>query len=70
MNVKSTTGRRLVIASVYLILLVLAIPWYWPANDNRVVSGVPLWALTSLAVLTVTAAVTAGLCLRDAGRDD
>jgi hypothetical protein len=49
---------------VYLVMLFLLIPWYWPAGDMRQLFGFPLWALTSLAVLLATAVFTAWLCLR------
>ncbi|MEM8983330.1 MAG: hypothetical protein AAGC71_09900 [Pseudomonadota bacterium] len=64
------TLRHIAIAAVYGALLVLAIPWYWPADDTRLVFGLPLWALASLAVLAIIAILTAGLCLRDARSDE
>ncbi len=47
------------IAVVYLMLLTLAVPWYWPPGDLRHRYGFPLWVLTVLGVLAVTACFTA-----------
>ena len=55
---------RLWVVIVYLIFLLLLIPWYWPADDLRQVFGFPLWALTSLGVLLTISIFTAWLCLR------
>ena len=49
---------------VYLVLLALLIPWYWPENDASQLFGFPLWALVSLGVLFATSLFTAWLCLR------
>lgn len=35
---------------VYLFLLLLAVPWYWPASDHRQVAGFPLWVLMTLFI--------------------
>jgi hypothetical protein len=55
------------IVVVYLVLLALLIPWYWPQNDASLLFGFPLWALVSLGVLFVTSLFTAWLCLRGEG---
>jgi len=47
------------IALVYVGLLVLIIPWYWPAADTRQVWGFPLWSLASLCAAFATALFTA-----------
>ena len=57
------------ITAIYLLLLLLIIPWYWPEHDARQLYGIPLWALLSLAVLLLTSLFTAWLCLRDDGQD-
>ncbi len=44
---------------MYLMLLTLAVPWYWPPGDLRHRYGFPLWVLTVLGVLAVTACFTA-----------
>jgi len=48
---------------VYLGLLALVIPWYWPAGDTRHWYGLPLWVIATLAALLVTAAFTAWVFL-------
>ena len=47
------------IAVVYALLLLLTLPWYWPANDVRHLFGFPLWVLAVMAALWVTACFTA-----------
>jgi hypothetical protein len=54
--------RRWVIV-VYLALLALVIPWYWPAGDMRHALGLPLWVIATLAALLVTSAFTAWVFL-------
>lgn len=44
---------------MYALLTVLAIPWYWPADDVRHLLGFPLWGLVVLCMLWVTACFTA-----------
>lgn len=46
--------------SVYFILLVLSVPWYWPAASAEWrVFGVPSWAAVSLACYLAAAILTA-----------
>ncbi len=47
------------IGVVYLGLLALVIPWYWPAGDVRHLFGFPLWSLASLGGLFATSLFTA-----------
>jgi polyferredoxin len=49
---------------VYLILLALTIPWYWPAGDARHLAGLPLWVLATLAAVLATSIFTAWVFLR------
>lgn len=45
---------------IYLVLLVLSVPWYWPAASGSVlVFGIPIWALVSLLCFLIGAIVTA-----------
>ena len=61
MTVQAKSRRWIVI--VYLGLLVLVIPWYWPAGDTRHLYGLPLWVIATLAALLVTSAFTAWVYL-------
>ena len=36
-------------AAVYLVLLAIGIPWYWPADDRSVVLGAPGWVVAAVA---------------------
>jgi hypothetical protein len=56
------TGARRNLA-VYLVLLALVVPWYWPAGDVRHLWGIPLWALATLLALLLTAIFTAWIYL-------
>lgn len=45
---------------IIVVLLVLSVPWYFPAGDGRpFVFGVPLWCLVSFACCTAIAAIVA-----------
>ena len=61
MTVQAKPRRWIVI--VYLGLLVLVLPWYWPAGDTRHLYGLPLWVIATLAALLVTSAFTAWVYL-------
>jgi hypothetical protein len=52
-------GARWWIGAVYLVLLALVVPWYWPAGDTRHFFGVPLWAIVTLLAVLVTSIFTA-----------
>ncbi|MYH69300.1 MAG: hypothetical protein F4147_04080 [Gammaproteobacteria bacterium] len=56
------TGRYLVPA-VYILLVVLGIPWYLPANCMIMVLGFPLWVFISLLVAFIGTLFTAWLYL-------
>ena len=59
MNDRTNKTARPWIAFVYVGLLVLVIPWYWPAADTRQVGGFPFWALASLGAGFATSLFTA-----------
>jgi hypothetical protein len=61
-------SRRWVVI-VYLVLLALAIPWYWPSGDTRQAFGFPLWALASLAAVFATSLLTAYIYLSGVDED-
>ena len=48
----------------YAALFAIAIPWYWPAEDARLLLGIPLWAAVSIGASAVISIFTAGLLLR------
>ena len=58
------------IVAVYLLLLALIIPWYWPADEARILFGFPIWILDSLGALFLTSCFTAWLCFRNKGSAD
>lgn len=44
----------------YVVLLVVSVPWYWPADSGTaLVLGVPLWAAVSLGCYLAAAVLTA-----------
>ena len=47
------------VAAVYLVLLALGIPWYWPALDRSMLFGVPAWVVVAVAVSVVASIFTA-----------
>lgn len=66
--------RRL-LPLLYAPLLVLGIPWYWPADDRTLVLGVPGWVAVAVVVSFAASCLTAGLLAkpwpgeRDSGAD-
>ncbi len=58
------TPRPRAIVLIYLLLLAMAIPWYWPASDTRHLFGLPLWAWVSLSAVMATSAFTAWIFSR------
>ncbi len=55
--------RPVTICLVYLILIALAIPWYWPADSSLVILGLPAWVLIAIAVSFVASVFTAVILL-------
>ena len=49
---------------VYAVLLLGAVPWYWPADDKTRWAGVPAWVVVSLAGSVVVSLYTAWLLRR------
>jgi len=48
---------------VYSILIVVGIPWYWPAQYEGTLFGLPTWTLCSLAASFVASCFTAWLLM-------
>ena len=48
----------------YVLLLVAAIPWYWPADDKTRWAGVPAWVVVALAGSVAISLYTAWLLRR------
>lgn len=48
---------------VYLFLLTVGIPWYWPAETHLIVMGLPIWVFVSIIVSIITSIFTAYLLL-------
>ena len=44
---------------LYLLLLCLGIPWYWPADSTLVWMGFPGWVISSIVVSILASIVTA-----------
>ena len=59
----SSRKSRRWIAPVYFVLIILAIPWYWPAGDSRHLLGFPYWVIVSLLVILLTSIFTAWIYL-------
>ena len=46
---------------LYLLLLVLAVPWYWPRDNTLVWFGVPAWVCIATLVSVAASILTAVL---------
>ena len=55
---------RLKVWGGYAVLLLVAVPWYWPADDKTRWAGVPAWVVVSLAGSVVVSLYTAWLLRR------
>ncbi|MBH97780.1 MAG: hypothetical protein CMM56_04930 [Rhodospirillaceae bacterium] len=64
-----TNHPRIWIGVVYVILLMLVIPWYWPAGDIRHYYGLPLWVISTLIILLITSGFTAWVFLSNTDND-
>lgn len=53
----------------YLLLLVVGIPWYWPADDRTIWVGMPAWVVVAVVVSFITSVFTAFLWLRCVDED-
>ena len=54
----------------YLLLLLVAIPWYWPAHDESRIFGIPLWVAAALLVGFCASVLTAWNLRRGDSSDD
>lgn len=61
--------RGFLVPLLYLLLLVLAVPWYWPADETRLIFGFPIWVLTAILIGFIAACLTAWLLLRQSWPD-
>ena len=63
------------ISAVYLLLLIIAIPWYWPEDTQALVLGLPVWVFVAIVVSVITSVFTAFILVRyswntDIDKDD
>ena len=49
---------------VYAVLLLVAVPWYWPADDKTRSAGVPAWDVVAVACSAAVSVYTAWLLRR------
>ena len=49
---------------VYAALLLAAVPWYWPADDETRCGGVPAWVVVAVAGSAAVSVYTAWLLRR------
>jgi len=52
------------ILAVYLCLLFIGIPWYWPEENTLVLFGLPAWVLIAVSVSFVASVFTAFILIR------
>ncbi|MEQ8662581.1 MAG: hypothetical protein RLW62_17355 [Gammaproteobacteria bacterium] len=50
--------------ALFIVLLVLAVPWYWPADSRAVWFGVPAWVCVAVLVSAVASLLAALLMAR------
>ena len=67
--------RHLTIVGVYVVLIIIGIPWYWDKNSTLLIAGLPAWFVIAIVVSVCTSIFTAYLLLRfpwntDTGSDE
>lgn len=63
MNIQTTPFHKWWIWIVYLILLIIGVPWYWKADDTTIVFGMPGWVLTAIIASVSVSCFTSFLWL-------
>lgn len=46
-------------AGIYVVLLAIGIPWYWPAQHVSLIAGFPAWVWVAIVAGLATAIFTA-----------
>jgi hypothetical protein len=59
-----TIKNRVWIFFVYVILMTIGIPWYWPQGSHFIVAGLPAWVFVAIVVSLLASIFTAYLLLR------
>ena len=49
---------------IYLLLFIVAVPWYWGEGGSKPVLGMPLWAVVSIGVSFFISCLTAWAAFR------
>lgn len=57
--------RNVFALCVYLFLIAIGIPWYWPADTRLSLLGVPAWVLIAILVSFIASVFTAYLLLTE-----
>lgn len=52
------------VSAVYLALIVIGIPWYWPEGSATMLFGLPAWFVVTIIVSFCASVFTAFLLLR------
>ena len=58
------TRLPLALALGYVVLFVVAVPWYWGEGGSKPVLGMPLWAVVSVGVSFMISCLTAWAAFR------
>jgi len=62
---KSIANRLpLTLTVAYLLLFLVAVPWYWGEGGSKPVLGMPLWAVVSISVSFLISCLTAWAAFR------
>ena len=59
MTMQSERRSAYIAALVYLVLMAIGIPWYWPQDDTSIWFGVPAWVAIAVATSFCASVFTA-----------
>ena len=43
---------------IYLLLVAVGIPWWWPKQDTTILFGMPAWVISAVAVSFIASVYT------------
>ena len=61
---------KLLVPLLYLLLLVTAVPWFWPPDSMILIAGLPAWVCVAIAVSALVSLLTLAVLLKPWPQED